>query len=86
MDFQVVEVNKEDKIVIVTSKTEYTFTPERYDMVYVMCVMNFTKRYFNYPACVITVGTNSCRANMVLCYEHQGCIQGGALRSPPLQK
>ena len=36
MDFQVVKVNKEDKIVIMTSKTEYTFTPERYDMVYVM--------------------------------------------------
>ena len=43
MDFQVVKVNKEDKIIIVTSKTEYTFTPERYNMVYIMCVMNFTK-------------------------------------------
>ena len=39
MDFQVVEVNKEDKIVIVTSKMEYTFTPERYDV----GVTNFTK-------------------------------------------
>ena len=54
MDFQIVKVNKEDKLVIVTSKTEYTFTPERYDMVYItcMCVVNFTKD-INYPACVI---------------------------------
>ena len=33
MAFQVVQVNKEDKIIVVTSKTEYTFTPERYNIV-----------------------------------------------------
>ena len=29
MDLKVDEVNKKDKIIIVTAKTEYTFTPER---------------------------------------------------------
>ena len=41
MDFQVVQVNKEDKIVVVTLKNEYTFTPDRYNtviMVYLMCI------------------------------------------------
>ena len=54
MDLQVVEVNKEDKIVIVTSKMEYTFTPERYNMVHVTCMC-------------VAEGTNYCETSMVLC-------------------
>ena len=50
MAFQAVQVTKEDKanddIVIMTSKTEYIFTPERQDMVYTQYQTDI-----NYPAC-----------------------------------
>ena len=60
MAFQVAQATKEDKIVIVTPKTEYMFTTERQDMVFSisLCVTIYYPAMCDYESKTQPLGEN----------------------------